>query len=107
MVTAVEAGPVRTDWAGRSMKRNPTRLADYAEVVGARAQLIADMDGKQPGDPARAAAAIVALAECADPPRQLLLGRGVLAAYRQKLAEVSASLDAWERVTLGADFPAD
>ena len=106
-VTAIEAGAVRTDWAGRSMKRNPTRLADYAEVVGARAQLIAEMDGKQPGDPERAAAAIVALAECADPPRQLLLGRGVLASYRQKLAEVSALLDAWEEVTLGADFPVE
>jgi NADP-dependent 3-hydroxy acid dehydrogenase YdfG len=104
-VTAVEAGPVRTEWAGRSMKWNPTKLADYAEIVGARAQLIADMDGKQPGDPARAAAAIVALAECANPPRQLLLGRGVLAAYRAKLAEVSASLDDWEEVTQGADFP--
>ena len=41
----------------------PTRLEDYAETVGARKQLIADMDGKQPGDPERAAAAIVALAE--------------------------------------------
>src|SRR5215468_8189424 len=90
--SAVEAGPVRTDWAGRSMKWNPTHLADYAGVVGARVQMIADMDGKQPGDPARAAAAIVALAECENPPRQLLLGRGVLAAYRAKLAEVSASL---------------
>jgi hypothetical protein len=49
----------------------------------------------------------VALAECEDPPRQLLLGRGVLAAYRQKLAEVNASLDAWEEVTLGADFPVE
>jgi NAD(P)-dependent dehydrogenase (short-subunit alcohol dehydrogenase family) len=106
-VTAVEAGPVRTDWAGRSMRRTPTALADYAEVVGARARLITDMDGKQPGDPQRAAAAIVALAECEDPPRQLLLGRGVLAAYRAKLAEVTASLDAWELVTLGADFPAE
>jgi NADP-dependent 3-hydroxy acid dehydrogenase YdfG len=106
-VTAVEAGPVRTDWAGRSMRRTPTQLADYAEVVGSRAQLIADMDGKQPGDPQRAAAAIVALAECADPPRQLLLGRGVLAAYRARLAEVAASLDAWEPVTIAADFPAE
>ncbi len=106
-VTAVEAGAFRTDWAGRSMRWNPTRIADYADVVGARAQLIADMDGKQPGDPKRAAAAIVALARCENPPRQLLLGRGVLASYRQKLAEVSASLDEWEEVTLGADFPAD
>ena len=106
-VTAIEAGPVRTDWAGRSMRRTSIRLADYAEVVGVRAQRIADLDGKQPGDPERAAAAIVALAECPNPPRQLLLGRGVLAAYRAKLAEVSASLDAWEEVTLGADFPAE
>ena len=106
-VTAVEAGPVRTDWAGRSMKHTPTVLADYAEVVGARAQLIAEMDGRQPGDPQRAAAAIVALAECDDPPRQLLLGRGVLAAYRARLAEVIASLDAWEEVTLSADFPVE
>jgi NAD(P)-dependent dehydrogenase (short-subunit alcohol dehydrogenase family) len=104
-VTAVEAGPVRTDWAGRSMRRTKTSLADYAEGVGARMQLITDMDGKQPGDPQRAAAAIVALAECEHPPRQLLLGRGVLAAYRAKLAEVTASLDAWEPVTIAADFP--
>jgi NADP-dependent 3-hydroxy acid dehydrogenase YdfG len=106
-VTAVEAGPVRTDWAGRSMKRTPTRLADYAQGVGERAELIVNMDGKQPGDPKRSAAAIVALAECEHPPRQLLLGRGVLASYRQKLAEVSASLDEWEEVTLGTDFPAE
>ena len=106
-VTAVEAGPVRTDWAGRSMRRTPTRLADYAEVVGARAELIVNMDGKQPGDPVRMAEAIVDLAECEHPPRQLLLGRGVLASYRAKLAEVGASLDEWEKVTLGADFPAE
>ena len=106
-VTAVEAGPVRTEWAGRSMRRTPTKLADYAEVVGARAQLITDMDGKQPGDPERMARAIVALADCDDPPRQLLLGRGVLAAYRAKLAEVNVSLDEWESVSLASDFPAD
>jgi NAD(P)-dependent dehydrogenase (short-subunit alcohol dehydrogenase family) len=106
-VTAVEAGPVRTDWAGRSMRRTPTRLADYADGVGARAELIVNMDGKQPGDPVRMAEAIVDLAECEQPPRQLLLGRGVLASYRAKLAEVSASLDQWEAVTLGADFPAE
>lgn len=104
-VTAIEAGPFRTEWAGRSMKRVATRIPDYAEVVWARAQLIADMDGKQPGDPVRAAAAVVALVECEQPPRQLLLGRGVLQSYRQKLAELTAMLDAWEAVSVGADFP--
>ena len=103
-VSAVEAGPVRTDWAGRSMRRNPPRLPDYA-AIAARMELITEMDGRQPGDPRRMAAAIVDLAECENPPRQLLLGRGVLAAYRQKLAEIGAMLDAWEAVSLGADFP--
>jgi NAD(P)-dependent dehydrogenase (short-subunit alcohol dehydrogenase family) len=103
-VSAVEAGPVRTDWAGRSMRRNPPRIADYA-AIAERMQLITDMDGRQAGDPQRAAAAIVDLAESEDPPRQLLLGRGVLQAYRQKLAEVGAMLDRWEPVSLGTDFP--
>jgi len=103
-VSAVEAGPVRTDWAGRSMRRNPPRIADYAGI-GERMRLVTHMDGKQPGDPQRAAAAIVELAECEDPPRQLLLGRGVLEAYRQKLAEVGAMLDTWEAVSLATDFP--
>lgn len=104
-VSAIEAGPFRTDWAGRSMKRCVTQIADYAEVVGARAQLIADMDGKQAGDPKRAADAVVALVECEQPPRQLLLGRSVLQTYRQKLAEVTAMLDEWEAISVGADFP--
>src|SRR5439155_24868966 len=76
-VTAVEAGPVRTDWAGRSMKRTPTRLADYAEVVGARARLIADMDGRQPGDPVGPAAASGRLPYGENTSRHLLHGRGV------------------------------
>jgi hypothetical protein len=87
------------------MRRAPARIADYAEIVHARAQLISEMDGKQPGDPRRAARAIVALAEHENPPRQLLLGRGVLASYRQKLAEIGEMLDAWEEVTLSSDFP--
>jgi NAD(P)-dependent dehydrogenase (short-subunit alcohol dehydrogenase family) len=104
-VTSVQPGAFRTDWSGRSMQRSATRIDDYVEQVGARLDMIAAIDGAQPGDPKRGAAVFLELAGMDDPPAQLLLGAGVLATYREKLAAVSASLDEWEAVTLSADFP--
>jgi NAD(P)-dependent dehydrogenase (short-subunit alcohol dehydrogenase family) len=104
-VSAIQPGAFRTDWAGRSMKRTQTPLPAYAESVGKRAEMISEMSGNQPGDPKRAAEAVVMLVRAEHPPVQLLLGRGVLASYRAKLAAVSASIDEWENVTVGTDFP--
>ena len=102
-VSALEAGPFRTDWAGRSMKRSQTTIADY-EAVHARAKMIADMDGKQPGDPRGAARALIEVVRAENPPRQLLLGKLVLDTYRAKLDTIRASLDEWEDLTLRADY---
>ena len=104
-VTSVQPGAFRTDWSGRSMQRSNTRIDDYAEHVGARLEMIAAIDGAQPGDPKRGAAVFLQLAEMDNPPIQLLLGAGVLATYREKLAAINASLDEWEPTTLSADFP--
>ncbi|MDG2273552.1 MAG: hypothetical protein P8L39_14735, partial [Halioglobus sp.] len=93
-----------TDWAGRSMQRSALSLEDYYPHVGSRLDMIADMDGKQPGDPKLGAEAFLMLAECDNPPVQLLLGNGVLAAYREKIADVQSNLDTWESVTCGVDF---
>lgn len=105
-VTALEPGPYRTDWAGRSMKRAKSTIADYA-AVHARAQMIAEMDGKQPGDPRGAAQALLEVVRAVDPPRQLLMGRIVLDTYRAKLDGIRASLEDWEALTLRADFARD
>ncbi len=102
-VSALEAGPYRTDWAGRSMKRSKTRIDDYA-AVHARAQMIADMDGQQPGDPRGAAWALLEVVRSPSPPRQLLLGKLVLDTYRAKLETIRTALDEWEAVTIQADF---
>jgi NAD(P)-dependent dehydrogenase (short-subunit alcohol dehydrogenase family) len=104
-VTAVEPGAFRTDWATRSMQESATPLADYADTVGARKELIKLVGDKLPGDPRRIADAVLMLAEHDDPPLHLLLGRDVLAAFRQKLAEWEASIDAWESVTKDVNFP--
>lgn len=102
-VTALEPGPFRTDWAGRSMKRSKTKIDAYS-AVHARAQMIADMDGTQPGDPRGAARVLVELVRSKNPPRQLLMGKIVLDTYRAKLDAIRSSLDEWEDWTLRSDF---
>lgn len=104
-VSSVQPGAFRTDWSGRSMQRSPHRLDAYEEQVHSRLDMIAEMDGKQPGDPVRAAQIIVDLYSMEDPPVQLLLGAGVLATYREKLQGVLAELDRWESLTVAADYP--
>lgn len=104
-VTLIEPGPFRTDWAGRSLKQTATPLEAYAATAGARRALIAGNSGKQPGDPARAAAAIMSVVESPSPPLRLLLGRPGLELARAKLDGLATSIAQWEAVTLGADFP--
>ncbi len=104
-VSAIEPGAFRTDWATRSMQETATPIDDYADTVGVRKQLIKAVGDKLPGDPRRVADAVLMLSELDDPPLHLLLGRDVLAAFRQKLADLSASIDEWESVTQDVNFP--
>jgi NAD(P)-dependent dehydrogenase (short-subunit alcohol dehydrogenase family) len=104
-VTAVEPGPFRTDWAGRSMRQTRAPLEAYARTVGARRAMIEALDGRQPGDPRRAAEAILRVAEHPDPPLHLLLGPSVVDALRERLANLAREVDAWESVSRDVDFP--
>ena len=103
-VTAIEPGAFRTDWATRSMQESATPMPEYAETVGARKQLIKLAGDKLPGDPRRIADAVLMISELEEPPLHLLLGRDVLAAFRQKLADWQASIDKWESVTRDVNF---
>ncbi len=104
-VTCVEPGPFRTDWAGRSLHQTENRIADYAETAGARMKNTAGYSGKQPGDPARAAAAMIAITEQENPPRHLVMGAFGFEAVTSKLRERLAQIEAWKETTLGTDFP--
>ncbi|MBB5711139.1 oxidoreductase [Sphingomonas xinjiangensis] len=103
-VTVVEPGPFRTDWAGRSLQ-SEGRIDAYAETVHRRLDEVAGYSGRQPGDPVRAAEAIVQAVDSAEPPLNLILGAPGLRSVREKLATLSAEIDKWEAVTLGADYP--
>lgn len=102
-VTAVAPGSFRTDWAGRSMVRSARRIADYDASFDPIRQARVDKSGKQLGDPARAAQAILQLIDSPQPPAQLLLGSDALALVRAGLQQRLADIDAWEALTVSTD----
>jgi NAD(P)-dependent dehydrogenase (short-subunit alcohol dehydrogenase family) len=104
-VLLVEPGPFRTDWAGRSANEAPRTISDYDETSGKRTQTTRGYSGKQPGDPARAAKAIVDAVESPNAPLHLVLGKIALNAARAKVTALTRDLDAWARVSEDADFP--
>ena len=106
-VLLIEPGPFRTDWAGRSAGQTATVMDDYAATVGARLEAIRGYSGQQPGDPVRAAAAIVQAVEAEDAPLRLLLGEVAVGTARRKLHKMIEEIDAWEAVSLATDFPKD
>ncbi len=104
-VLIVEPGPFRTDWAGRSIKQTRREIDDYAGSAGANRRRIRSYSGKQPGDPVRAAEAIIKAVKSPTPPLRLVLGRVAIETARAKLDSLRRDFDAWEETTLGADFP--
>jgi NAD(P)-dependent dehydrogenase (short-subunit alcohol dehydrogenase family) len=103
-VTAIAPGSFRTDWAGRSMQRTPRSIADYDALFDPVRKAREEKSGKQLGDPARAARAILAVIEAEAPPQHLLLGSDALQLVRSKLADLTRDLDRWEEVTISTDM---
>jgi NAD(P)-dependent dehydrogenase (short-subunit alcohol dehydrogenase family) len=104
-VTVVEPGPFRTDFAGRSLQMSDTEIADYAETAGARRKQISGYSGQQPGDPVKAAQAIITVVESETPPLHLVLGKPGLGFVEEKLKALHKDIDTWRETTLGADYP--
>jgi NAD(P)-dependent dehydrogenase (short-subunit alcohol dehydrogenase family) len=96
-VTIVQPGPFRTDFAGRSLEKAEP-IDDYAATVGAARELLRQLDGNQPNDPARGAAAIIEAIDADEPPVHLALGADATEAIRAKLTERREELDAWAPV---------
>ncbi|MBM2620749.1 oxidoreductase [Actinoplanes sp. LDG1-06] len=104
-VTAVAPGSFRTDWAGRSMTRAPRRVADYDELFGPIRDARRDASGRQLGDPARAAAAVLRILDVDQPPRHLVLGSDALRVVRTARDAVDRDLAAWDELSRSTDFP--
>jgi hypothetical protein len=104
-VIIVEPSGFRTDWAGRSANESKQHIADYAATAGVWRKQARETSGKQPGDPVRAAQAIIKAVESSKPPRHLLLGNDAFDGAMAKLEELRKEFTAGEAVARGADFP--
>jgi len=104
-VTIIAPSGFRTDWAGRSAKNSSIQIEDYATTAGKNMGDIRGYSGNQPGDPVKAAKAMILVTETENPPLRLLLGKNALKGGRIKLDELKQDFDAWADVTEGADFP--
>jgi len=104
-VIVVEPSGFRTDWAGRSAEESKLQISAYAATAGTARSQIRASSGRQPGDPVRAAAAIVEAVESPNPPHHLLLGKDAFTGATEKLEQLRRDFSAWESVTRGADFP--
>ncbi|MFC3996163.1 oxidoreductase [Nocardiopsis sediminis] len=106
-VVLVEPGPFRTDWAGRSAGETlpGNEIADYAATAGAACADFRANTGREPGDPARAAQAIITAVGAQQPPHRLLLGGPAYDMAIDKLDRLRAEFTAWEELSRSADFP--
>jgi NAD(P)-dependent dehydrogenase (short-subunit alcohol dehydrogenase family) len=104
-VTLVEPGPFRTDWAGRSLKMTSRSMDAYWETAGKRRSGISGYSGKQPGDPVRAAQAIIDAVRSPAPPLRLPLGKFAYETAMKKLTDMHGNFASWESAARGADFP--
>ena len=103
-VIAVEPGGFRTDFSGRSLTQSATAIGDYAETAGRRRKENDTVDGTQPGDPARAARAIIEVVAAPQPPSLLLLGRDALATATAVLDEQRAEVEKWREISASTGF---
>ena len=103
-VTVVEPGGFRTDFAGRSLQQAREPITDYADTAGRRRKEHGSYHGSQPGDPARAAEAIIKAVEDKSPPFLLLLGKDACDAIQTVADAQGNELADWKELSLGTDF---
>jgi len=103
-VTIVEPGPFRTEWAGSSSVRAEKIIDEYGSSAGALIKTINSYSGSQPGDPLKAAKAILKAVDSDHPPLRLVLGSTALEAVRKKLASMEENYREWESISLDTSF---
>jgi NAD(P)-dependent dehydrogenase (short-subunit alcohol dehydrogenase family) len=102
-VTIIEPGGFRTDFAGSSTSIREGR-PEYDATVGKIARFQRDFNGKQPGDPAKAAAAVLRITGIDNPPLRLILGSDAFQAIEQNDLAKSNSDREWKELSISTDF---
>ncbi|MBS0658847.1 MAG: SDR family NAD(P)-dependent oxidoreductase [Verrucomicrobia bacterium] len=104
-VSLVQPGPFRTDFIARSLEKAEATIPGYERSSGKFGRFLETLSGRQPGDPAKAAQAILALVRADSPPMRLVLGKYAHEKVRRRCGELERERAAWESVGLPTDFP--
>ena len=103
-VTVVEPSGFRTGFLTKnSLSFTESKIEGYQAVKDTQKRYLAG-DGKQPGDPERASAILIELAESQQPPLHLYLGEDAYNRASGKLAVMTAELEEWKSTTISADY---
>ncbi|MEH2206121.1 MAG: oxidoreductase [Nostoc sp.] len=108
-ITIVEPGAFRTDFVTGSLVITDIQINDYEPVIGemrqgARDILDMKLEFKEPGNPKKAALAIIKAVDSDNPPLRLVLGEDAIYAINAKLESVKTELDAWKEVSVNTAF---
>ena len=105
-VTIIEPGGFRADFAGSSTAIRAGR-PEYDATVGKAARFQRDYNGKQPGDPAKAAAAVLNIASLNDPPLRLLLGSDAVRFVEENDLAKMESDRKWKHLSVSTDIESE
>ena len=103
-LTIVEPGPFRTGFAGAAFRQARLRIEDYQPTAGVFRERIKAVDGKQEGDPQKAARAIIGVVQSGQPPLRLPLGKIALSSLTAKLESVRQDVEATRELALSAVY---
>jgi NAD(P)-dependent dehydrogenase (short-subunit alcohol dehydrogenase family) len=103
-VINVAPGGLRTAFAGGSKTIVANKIADYDGLARDAERIMAEHAGHEPGDPAKAALAILHIADIDKPPMHLLLGEDALHYAGYAATALQADIDAWKSTTLSIGF---
>jgi NAD(P)-dependent dehydrogenase (short-subunit alcohol dehydrogenase family) len=103
-VTIVEPGPFRTGFANTAFQEAERQLEDYNSTAGVFRERMKQVDGKQEGDPIKAAQAMIRITELEHPPLRLPLGKIAIGTITSKLESVKKDLEAWRDLSESAVF---
>ncbi|WP_373523440.1 oxidoreductase [Aquiflexum sp.] len=103
-LTIVEPGPFRTEFAGTSFHQANVTINDYVNTAGVFREKMKLVNGRQEGDPEKAAKAIYDITNLDKPPLRLPLGKIALLTLRSKLESVQADVDDYRHIAENAVF---
>jgi hypothetical protein len=103
----VYPGYFRTDFLTSGSLGTPAQpIAAYQAIRDSQAAHEQQINGNQPGDPAKAAEVLIQVSEAENPPVHLFLGEDAYQLAAQKIATVQHELQQWQAVATSTNFAA-